>query len=470
MTGLWRDIRSALRQLGRSPYFTASAVVMLALGMCATGTAMSWIEGTLLRPVPGARDTGRLVTVMRGRWNPSPAPPFSYPDYRDLREENRTFSGMLGYHHEWATITEGDCPQRIYAAQVTANYFDVLGIRPVLGRFFRADEEARLGGVPYVVLGYSLWKTRFGGDPGVIGKPMEIQHQPFTIIGVAPEGFGGCMPAIREELWAPVAPCTTAGCNDWNVLHRENTWLNVMGRLRPGVSRRAATDDLEGIMRRLVAAYPAAHPGANTITLDPLWRSPFGGNIYFAASLPALLALAALVLLLTCANVATLLLVRFVARARDLAIRQSLGAGRAALMRQMILEGVMVSLAGSGAALLLTMGTSRMLGRFLPADALPVAVSGRVDPAVVLTLLGVALAAGGLCGVLPAWRSSHLAPAAVLRQESANLSSGSRNRHVLSGLVVAQVALSVSLLVSAGLFLRRCTIRRRRIGALTTRM
>lgn len=454
MAGLSHDIRYALRQLGRSPYFTATAILMLALGMCAAGTAMSWMAGTLLNPVPGARDTGRLVSIMRGTWNTSPGPPFSYPDYRDLREANRTFSGMLGYHHEWATITEGDRPQRIYAAEVTANYFDVLGIQPALGRFFRPNEEARLGGVPYVILGYSLWKTRFGGDPAILGKSIEIQHQMFTIIGVAPQGFTGCMPAIREDIWAPLAPCTAPGCNDWHVLHREDTWLNVMGRLRPGVNRRAATGDLEAIMRRLVAEYPAAHLGANTITLDPLWRSPFGGNVYFAASLPVLLAFAALVLLLTCANVATLMLVRFVARARDLAIRQSLGAGRGALMRQMILEGLIVSLGGSGIALLLTVWTSKMLGGFLPPNANPVVVSGTVDPLVVLALLAIAVAAGVLCGALPAWRSSHIAPAEVLRQESANLSSGSGSRHVLSGLVVVQVGLSVALLVCAGLFLR----------------
>lgn len=454
MSGLFHDIRYALRQLLRSPVFTLSVILMLALGICATSTALSWIEGTMLNPVPGARDTGRLVSIMRGTWNISPVPPFSYLDYRDLREANRTFSGILAYHHEWATLTGTDSPQRVYAGQVTGNYFDVLGIQPALGRFFRVDEEARLGGVPYIVLGYALWKTRFGGDPAILGKSIEIQHQPFTVIGVAPEGFIGCMPAIREDLWAPLGASTSPGGNDWSVLHRENAWLNVIGRMRPGVNRRAATLDVETIMRRLVATYPAAHLGANTITLDPMWRSPFGGNGYFSASLPILLAFAALVLLLTCANVATLMLVRFVARARDLAIRQSLGAGRTALMRQMILEALIVSLAGSAIALLLTVWTSRMLGRFLPPNGNPTLVSGTVDHVLVLVLLVIAVGAGVLCGALPAWRSSHIAPAEVLRQESANLSSGSRNRHVLSGLVVVQVALSVALLVCAGLFLR----------------
>jgi predicted permease len=454
MNGLLHDIRYALRQLRHSRYFTASAILMLALGICATSTALSWIEGTMLRPVPGARDTGRLVSIMRGVPNISPTPSFSYPDYRDLRDASQAFTGILGYHHEWATLTAGDNPQRIYAAQVSGNYFDVLGIRPVTGRFFRPDEEARLGGVPYVVLGYTLWKNRFQSDPSIVGKSIEIQHQPFTIIGVAPEGFIGCMPAIREDLWVPLAPSTTPGDNDWRVLHRESAWLNVVGRLRPGVSRRAATGDLEAIMRRLVAAYPASHLGVNTITLDPMWRSPFGGNGYFFSLLPVLLAFSVLVLLLTCANVATLLLVRFVARARDLAIRQSLGASRVALMRQMILEGVIVSLAGSALALILTVWTSRMLGRFVPPNASPLVANGTVDQGVVLLLLVVAVAAGVLCAALPAWRTSGIVPAEVLRQESLNLSAGSHNRRILSGLVVVQIALSVALLVCAGLFLR----------------
>ena len=454
MAGFTHDLRYALRQLGRSPWFTISAILMLALGICATSTALSWIEGTMMRPVPGARDTGSLVSVMRGAWNISPSPPFSYPDYRDLREANRTFSGILAYHHEWATLTGSDAPQRVYAAEVSGNYFDVLRIQPALGRFFRLDEEAKPGGVPYIVLGWPLWKNRFQSDPNIVGKTIEIQHQPFTVIGVAPQDFIGCMPAIREDLWAPLAPCTAPGCNDWNVLHRENAWLNVVGRLRPGVSRRAATQDLETTMRRLVVAYPADHPGVNTITLDPMWRSPFGGNGYFALELPVLLAFAVLVLLLTCANVATLMLVRFVARARDVAIRQSLGASRGALMRQMILEALLVSLAGSALALILTVGTSKSLGRFVPANANPIVASGTVDQGVVFMLLLLAIGAGVLCGALPAWRSSRIAPAQVLRQDSINLTAGSHNRRVLSGLVVAQIALSVALLVCAGLFLR----------------
>ena len=209
------------------------------------------------------------------------------------------------------------------------------------------------------------------------------QH-PVTVIGVAPKGFIGCMPGIREDAWLTLDPMGNSG----RMRSRSDAWLNVMGRLQPGVSRASATQDLEGRMRRLVAAYPNDHLGVNTITLDPLWRAPFGANAYLAASLPILLAIASVVLLLTCANVATLALVRFVARRREIAIRQSLGANRIQFMRQMILEGLLVALGGGGAvALVLTSWSAKMFSRFIPPNANPIALNGVVDNNVILAIL-----------------------------------------------------------------------------------
>ena len=448
MAGWLQDVRCAVRQLARNPEFTTAAVVMLGLGICANSTAFSWIEGTMLHPVPGARDTSRLVTVMRGGWNNSPSPPLSYPDYRDLRATNRTMSGLLAYNHDWITLTGGATPQRIYVARVSGNYFDVLGIRPWVGRFFRTDEEARPGGMPGVVLGYSLWRTRFGGDDAIVGRSIEIAQHPVTVIGVAPEGFRGCMPGIREDAWVPLDPLG----NDGVIQRREYAWLNVMGRLRPGVDRASGTQDLEVLMQRLVAEYPEAHAGVNTITLDPLWRSPFGANVYMAATLPFLLPIAGVVLLLTCANVATLALVRFVARRRDTAIRDALGAGRARMMRQMVLEGLLVSLGGGVAAIVLTLWTSGILGKIVPPNASPIAVGGAVDRNVMAAVLLLAAVSSALCGLLPAWQSSQVTLAEVLKEEAGSVSTATSNRRLLSGLVVVQVALSLALLVCAGLF------------------
>jgi MacB-like periplasmic core domain len=177
----------------------------------------------------------------------------------------------------------------------------LLGIKPVLGRFFLPDEETRPDAVPYVVLGYSLWKTRYASDPAIVGKSIEIARHPVTVIGVAPKGFIGVMPGIRQDAWLPLNPLGAT----LQITDRSSNWLNVVGRLKPGVRRENATQDLETIMRQIVTAYPNDHLGTNTITLDPMWRSPFGANGYMAFTLPILLAIGAVVMLLTYANLAT---------------------------------------------------------------------------------------------------------------------------------------------------------------------
>ena len=450
MSGLLQDVRFALRQLRKSPGFTIAAVLMLALAICANSTVFSWIDGTMLNPIPKARNTSELVSVMRGQWNTSPGPPLSYLDYRDLRERNHSFNGMLAYHHDWLTMTGSGMPERIYVANVSSNFFDVLGIKPVLGRFFLPDEEAREGGARFVVLSYSLWKNKFGGDPNIVGKPIELARQSGTIIGVAPEGFINAMPGVRHDAWIPLDPL---GTEKWRMLHRSANYLNVLGRLKPGVSRQQATNDLETIMRQIVATYPNDHIGANNITLDPMWRSPFGANVYLARSLPILLAIAAFVLLLTCVNVATLALVRFVARRREIAIRESLGASRLQLMRQMTLEGLIVSLVGGFVALTLTAWTAKRFADFIPPNANPIVLNGTLDHNVIGIIVALSMLATLICGAFPAFRSSHVNAAEVLKEETASISGG-HHRRLLSGLVVTQIALSLALLVSSALFLR----------------
>src|SRR6201986_161252 len=450
---LRRDVRYALRQLRKNPGFAITATAMLAVAICANSTVFSWIDGTMLRPIPGARNTGDLVSLQRGERNFSPTPPFSFLDYRDLREQNHTFAGMLAYHHDWITLTGGAQPERVSIANVSANYFDVLGIKPLLGRFFLAEEETRPDAVPNVVLGYSLWKTRYAEDPAIVGKSIELARHPVTVIGVAPEGFVGAMPGIRQDLWVTLDPL---GTDSWRITDRSggSVWLNVIGRLRPGVNIGQASQDLDTVMHNIVAAFPDDHLGDNRITLDPMWRSPFGANGYMAATLPILLAFAAVVLLLTCANVATLTLVRFVSRRRELAIRQSLGANRIQLVRQMVLEDVVLSIVAGAVALVLTSWTSKTFAWFFPANSNPIALNGTMDHKVVIGIAVSSLLAGMLCGALPAWRSSHAPAVEVLKAEPARISGRSRNRKLLSGLGVAQIPLTLPLLLCSGLLLR----------------
>jgi predicted permease len=261
------------------------------------------------------------------------------------------------------------------------------------------------------------------------------------------------MPGLRDDLWVTLDPL---GTDVWRITHRSGgaVWLNVIGRLRPGVSRGQAAQDLDTVMHNIVAAFPNDHLGENRITLDPMWRSPFGANGFMAATLPILLAFAAVVLLLTSANVATLTLVRFVSRRRELAIRQSLGANRMQLVRQMVLEGVVLSIVAGALALALTTWTSKTFAWFFRASSSPTTLNGSMDHNVVIGIAVFSLLAGMLCGALPAWRSSHAPAIEVLKAESASISGGSRNRKLLSALVVAQIALSLPLLLCSGLFLR----------------
>ncbi len=285
----------------------------------------------------------------------------------------------------------------------------------------------------------------------IVGKSIEIARHPVTVIGVAPEGFIGAMPGIREDAWLTLNPIGTAS---YQMTHRGAWHYNVLARLRPGVTRELATKDLDTIMQRIVAAYPNEHVGSNRITLDPMWRSPFGSNGYMALSLPVLLAIAGAVLLLTCVNVATLTLVRFVSRRREIAIRQSLGAGRVRLMRQMVMEGAAIALSAGLLALLLTAWTAHTFALFIPANANPIALDGSLDLKVALGVMALALLASVLCGALPAWRSAQVPAVEALKEESANVAGGSHNRRLLSGLVVTQIALSLALLVISSLFLR----------------
>ena len=224
-------------------------------------------------------------------------------------------------------ITGSGKPERIYGALTSSNYFDVLGVRPILGRTLLSTLGNERLGEPEAVLGYSLWQNHFGGDPAIIGKTIEINRHTYTIVGVAPRDFLGCKTGLRSEVWIPLGMDRQIW-NDNCIADRGTAWLNVVGVLEPGVDRHPAQNELNLRMQSIVDHYPASHLGANRISTDPRWRSPFGANVYLSGTLPILLALAAVLLLLACANVANLLLVRSVARRREFAIRLSMGASR----------------------------------------------------------------------------------------------------------------------------------------------
>ena len=453
MNRLMADLGYAFRQLRRAPGFALTAVLTLALGITANSTILSWISATLFNPIPGAKQIDNMLTIQRGERSEHPSPPFSYPDFVDVRENNKSFSGMLGYHDDYISITGSAKPERVYGALTSADYFEVLGVQPYLGRTLISTKANERAGAAIVVLSYGLWQNQFAGDPEILGKTIQLNLRPFTIVGVAPKGFRGCKSGLHTDIFLPLAADGQIWGND-RIDKRGVSWLNVLGVLRPSVDTHQADTELNVLMQRISAQYPADHRGANQISTDPLWRSPFGANVYMAGTLPILLALASVLLLLACANVANLLLVRSVARRREFAIRLSMGAGRWTLVRQLMGENLLLALAGGAVALSCTLWTSKILGTFLSAAVLPLALNGELDRRVMTATMLVSVLTALISGALPALRATRISPGAVLKDEALNTSGGLHKSRLTSSFVIAQIALSLLLLTCAGLFVR----------------
>ncbi|MGH9682498.1 MAG: ABC transporter permease [Candidatus Acidiferrales bacterium] len=453
MGALWQDVRYSFRMFGKNPGFTLLVVLTLALGIGANSTIFSWVNSTLLNPIPGAAHTSEIVSITTGTVaNPLP---FSYPDLKDLQERNKSLSGLIGYSDYQMSLTGNGKPERIWGTLASANYFDVLGVRPVLGRMFLPSEGEKPGGAPVVVISYRLWQTHLGGRSSIIGQQIEINRHPYTIIGIAPSVFQGTQTGLRADLWIPVMMANQIVSGAGNVLNdRGDTWLLVMGRLKRGVSRQQAEADLTVVMKQIANQFPDNHRGADSIMADPLWRAPFGANYYLHAILLILMMIAGVVLLLACANVANLLLVRSVARRREIAIRLSMGATRWRLIRQLLVESLVLSLAGGGIAVLLTIWTSGTFSRFIPPTNVPISMNSDVDRTVLLATFVIAIITGIIFGILPALRSSGIAPVEILKEEGAGVAGGVRKGRLSGALAVAQIALSLILLICAGLFIR----------------
>lgn len=451
---LGQDLRYAVRILVKSFSFTVLCVLTLALGIGATSTIFSWINGTLLNPIPGAQRTREILSLTRGDLSDSPTPPYSYPDLLDLKRQNTSFVGLLGYHNQPMGLTGNGRPVRVWVTYVTADYFRILGVVPAMGRLFSGDEDAAPGSGAVAVLSHAIWQSQFGGDPLIVGRTIQINRHPVTIIGVAPKEFQGAMPAVRSDLWLPLTMDQVI-TGDRRILDRGTSWLNVLGRLAPGVTRVTAQQEMNALVQRLVQQYPNDHRGPNEVVLDPMWRSPFGGNVYFATLLPILLAIAILVLLLACANVANLLLVRAIARRKEIAIRLTIGCSRGRLVRQFFIEAILIAVAGGMVASLLTRWTSGLLAHFVPSTRdVAIGINTTLDGFVVTATFIVALFSTIVFGIVPALRAAHVDPITTIKEEAGSIAGGVGRSRIAWALVVTQVSLSLLLLVSAGLFVR----------------
>jgi len=461
MRTIWQDLRFGARMLKKNPGFTLVAVLILTLGIGANTAIFSLINAVFLRQLP-VTEPERLVFGFSGTRN-SPWGGISYQDYLLYRDRNEVFTGLAAYGAITVSLSSDEQPDLIRGQIVTGNYFEVLGARAVLGRTLSPAEDQTPGAHPVAVISHRLWQRRFGGKPDAIGREIVVNGHKFNVIGVTPAGFGDAELLETSDLYVPmmmqalVRPPSGGFSGEMNpdlLSRRGGGWLRMMGRLRPGVNIEKAQASLAVIDRQLALTYPNTNR-ETIVTLFAVNRiHPRAYRPLFSAG-TLLLAVTGTVLLIACANVANLLLARASARRKEIAVRLSLGAGRVRLLRQLLTESLLLALIGGLSGLLLAFWIVELLKAAPPPTGmfsfnLNFSLDGRVlGFTFVLSLLtGIAF------GLVPAWQATRPDILPVLKDEAYAVMRGGRRFNLRNSLVVIQVALSLLLLLCAGLFLR----------------
>ncbi|HTQ84624.1 MAG TPA: ABC transporter permease [Candidatus Solibacter sp.] len=433
------DLRFAFRTLGRNPAFTAAVVVTLALGIGVNTAIFSAVNGMILRPLPYA-DAGRLVFLSEDSAD-RPGMSISPPDLKDWQEQNHVFSNLAGYRSLRCSVTGRGPAQFVRGAEVNANLFGTLGVQPIMGRTIRPEED-RAGGARAAVIGENLWRQTFGGTPDIVSQGIVLDGEEFTIVGVMPATFH--FPAPDSELWVPLEP-------DLDFTARGNhPGVSAVARLKPGVELAQARVEMSGIARKLEQQYPNSNSGTGAL-VKPLAERIVGESL--RRSLWLLWGAVGFVLLIVCVNVANLLLARSGEREREFATRRSLGATRIRVVQQLLAESVLLSFLGGGLGILLAYWGLDALKAMIPAGT-PRLAEIQIDPVVLLFTAGVCLLTGVAVGVAPALHMAKPDLADAMRQSGRSSTGNPRNRRPRSLLVLADIALSLMLLIGAGLLLR----------------
>ena len=437
---LLQDIRYAARTLSRNPGVTSVAVLCLAIGIGVNSTIFSVVNGVILKPYPYP-DPDRLVVLdsMNQRLDVYEGG-ISYPDFKDLRDQNTTLQALAGFTNRSLTITDGTAePERYVGSAISWNLFDLLGTPPVIGRGFMSEDD-RHGAEPVVLLGYELWQRRYQGDRSVVGRAISLNGRPHAIIGVMPPRFA--FPDIIR-LWVPLAPYGEQTA-------RDDRSLEVFARLKPGATREQAASDLRGVAGRLAAAYPDQNRDWG-VRVRPLseWMLPDDVHLILSTMMGA----ATLVLMIACANVANLLLARASVRHREISIRAALGAGRWRIARQLLTEAVMVGLASAPLGMVVAFLGLRLLDRGIPPDSIPYFIQWSMDGQSLLYTIVISMVTGVVFGLAPAVQAAQTNLQDSLK-EGGRGATGGRRAWIRNALVVSEVALALVLLVGASLFVR----------------
>ena len=448
-----QDLRFGLRMLRRHPGSSILAVVCLTAGIGATAAVFSWIEGILLRPFPLVADQDRLVAIV-GTNRGSDREDLSWPDFKDLERASTLAEAFIAEKITGSTLTLGDRAERVVGSMVSANYFDAIGVRPILGRGFEPGEDVGRNAHPVTVISYQMWQERFHGDANVIGKTQVLAGLPHTIVGVAPSGFYGTFVGYAFQFWVPASMEGQFDGGNYQLENRGARWIEGFVRLKPGVSIDQAQQELSAIDARLETAYPETNRGRG-VRLYPLWQTPFNNAGAMVPTLTMSLVVVVAVLLIACANVGNLLLVRALARQREMTIRVSIGAGRIRLVRQLLTESIILSVIAAIGGLVVAYWLRDTVALLTPPrGGTLLRLPGALDWRVLALSGGLCMATTILFGLVPAILTTRIDLAGALRDDGGAVAGSKRRAWVRSTLVLVQISLSFVLLVGAALLIQ----------------
>ncbi len=481
-----QDLRYGLRQLRRRPGFAAAAILSLALGIGANTTIFTLVDQIVLRllPVENPRELVwlRLEGVRPGgNWGDG-THTFPFPTYLALRDRNTVFSGVTGQRIELASLVDDERSAAVTVGMVAGNYFEVLGVRSELGRVLTPDDDRDRNGHPVAVLQHDFWQSQYQGRPGVIGESIRLNGRPFTVVGVAAAGFEGTDVGVPTKVFVPLAMQPTIAPANPSLEDERAAWFYPFARLKPGMTIAQADAAMKVLYRQrqleeLAQPYFSRFPETRDeflkqrFSLEPGDRGSSGLRSRFAEPLTVLSWLAAVVLLIACANIAGLLLARGAAAQRDLAIRRAIGASRGRIIGQLFAESVLLAVISAAAALFLASWLTRLVIAWIPAGNVGLSLSDTPDLRVIAFTIAVAAATAVLFGLLPAWQNSQIGPAATLREQSGAIAGGRTHLRIRKLFIGLQVGLSAVLLLGAGLFVRSLdNLRRVELGLQSDRV